>query len=257
MENEIEVMSKAEQVELEFLRLYDEFQVADAPERKKADIIDSFWEDIYKLVFKPRPGERFFNNTKSRLKTYDVEEVEEVCNKYITLCRRYGGVIKITEFANLTGIHRSTFNIWHERNKNGNGYIVNLNSKDIAEENRSIIYIYNNNDVDIVYNGNGKYVSGDNTKGLSSLRFDVTKKLQEAINSSNTNGLSQDTTGFIVQANNDPDALKNYARTQLEDRMNIMRRELVAEDIRAMLTARSGQNEPKQLETQDIVVDDR
>lgn len=255
MENEIEVMSKAEQVEAEFLRLYDEFQVADAPERKKADIIDSFWNDIYKAVFKPSKEEVLFNNTKTRLKTYDVEEVEEVCEKYITLCRRYGGVVKITEFANLTGLHRSTLYIWNNRNRNGSGYIVNLNSNDIAEEQRSIIYIYNNSGVDVVYNGNSRYMSGNNTRGLSSLRFDVVKKLQEAINSSNTNGLSQDTTGYIVQANNDPDTLKNYARTQLEDKLNIMKRELSGDDIRAMLTARDGQTGVKQIETQHLVSD--
>lgn len=215
-----EVLTKAEQVEEEFLRLYDEFHVFDAPERKKADIIDSFWDDIYKKVFKPKPGDKTYNNVKTTLKTYDVEEVEEVCKKYITLCQRYGGVIKITEFANLVGIHRATFNVWHNANKT-NGYICRLNSNDVDKENEGTIYILNDNSVDVIYNGNSKYMSDGNTKELSSMRYDVIKKLKESRGGQNTNGLSLDTMGNTVLANNDEEVNKMYAEKQRQNMLEM------------------------------------
>lgn len=207
-------MSRAEQVEEEFLKLYNDFSVADAPDKRKASIIDSFWNDIYKAVFEPLPDEVILNNSKSCLKTYDVQEVQEVCEMYIKLCQRYGGIIKINQFAKLTGIHRATFNVWHNAN-NTNGYICNLNSNDIDEENKSIIYILkDNNNVNVIYNGNSKaYInSKDNTRYLSSTRFDVIKKLREEMNDENTNSLEASNMGAVVRANNDEDVGKMYDR---------------------------------------------
>lgn len=209
MQNETEVLSVAEQVEEEFLRLYEECHAADAPERKKADVIDSFWSDIYKAVFKPIPGEQIFNNCKSRLKTYDVNEVQEVVEMYIKLCKRYGGVIKINQFGNLTGIHPSTLWLWNKNNNTGS-YIFNLNSSAITEEENSILYINNTGNGVIVYKGNSKYMSNNNTDVLSSLRFDVIKKLREEMQDSNTNGLSNDTMGHAIRANNEEELGKLY-----------------------------------------------
>lgn len=216
MQNETEILSVAEQIEEEFLRLYEECHAADAPERKKADVIDSFWSDIYKAVFKPSVNEAKINNSRSKLKTYDVTEVEEVVNMYIKLCKRYGGVIKINQFANLTGIHRATLWLWNTKN-NSSGYIFNLDSGSIAEEQSSIIYILkDNNDVDVIYNGNSKFVNGINSKDigntvyLSSTRFDVIKKLREEMQDSNTNGLSNDTMGHAIRANNEDELGKLY-----------------------------------------------
>lgn len=211
MKNKGEVLSKAEQIEEEFLKLYNDFCVFDAPEKKKASIIDSFWGDIYKIVFKPLPDEIIYNNSKSRLKTYDVQEVQDVCEMYVKLCQRYGGVIKINQFSKLTGIHRYTFNIWHNANKT-NGYICRLNNNEIVEENKSIIYILNNNGVDVVYNGNSKYMSCENTKELSSMRFDVVKKLREEMYDENTNSLEGTSMGPLARANNDEDVGKMYDR---------------------------------------------
>lgn len=209
---ESEVLTKAEQVEEEFLKLYNDFCVFDAPEKRKASIIDSFWNDIYKAVFEPQPDEVILNNSKSRLKTYDVQEVQEVCEMYIKLCQRYGGVIKINQFAKLTGIHRATFNIWHNANKS-NGYICNLSSSDIEEENNTIIYILkDNNEVDVIYNGNSKEQRGDNTRYLSPSRFDVIKKLREEMGDENTNSLEASNMGAVVRANNDEDVGKMYDR---------------------------------------------
>lgn len=211
---ESEVLTKAERVEEEFLKLYNNFCVFDAPEKRKASIIDSFWNDIYKAVFEPQPNEVILNNSKSKLRTYDVQEVQEVCEMYIKLCQRYGGVIKINQFAKLTGIHRATFNIWHNANKS-NGYICNLSSSDIDKENNSIIFILkDNNNVDVIYNGNSKaYInSKDNTRYLSTTRFDVIKKLREEMNDENTNSLEASNMGAVVRANNDEDVGKMYDR---------------------------------------------
>lgn len=218
---ESEVLTKAEQVEEEFLRLYNEFRVSDAPEKRRASIIDSFWNDIYKAVFEPLPGEVILNNSKSKLKTYDVQEVQEICEMYVKLCQRYGGLIKINQFAKLTGIHRATFNIWNKANKT-NGYICNLSNRDMEEENKSIIYILkDNNNVEVVYNGNSDaYVnSRDNTKYLSSTRFDVIKKLREEMGDENTNSLEATNMGAAIRANHDEDVAKMYDRQQQRNRL--------------------------------------
>lgn len=204
-----EVLSLAELTELAFKDLYIKYNIADAPEKRRADIIDSLWGDIYKTVFKPGDDEIRVNNCKSKLKPWNVEEVEEVCNIFIKLNKRYGGVIKYNQFSNLTGINRYTLYLWH-KNNNTNGYIFSLNSTAIDEEQRTTIYILNNNNVDVVYNGNFGRDRESNTKYLSSLRFDVIKKLQEEMQDANTNGLSNDTMGQIMRANNEEELGKLY-----------------------------------------------
>lgn len=204
-----ELLSVAEQVEEKFIELFEMYDVANAPERKKADVIDSLWNDIYIAIFKPRPEDKIYNNCKSRLKTYDVVEVEEVVNVFIKLCKRYGGVIKINQFSNLTGIHPSTLWLWNNNNKS-NSYIFNLDNNGVSEENNYIYIINNGNNDTVIYKGNSKYMSDDNTKGLSTLRFDVIKKLREEMQDSNTNGLSNDTMGHSVRANNELELGKLY-----------------------------------------------
>lgn len=206
-EQENEIMSLADMAETEFLRLYEFYDVANAPEKRKADIIDSLWPEIYKSVFKPTAEDVRYNNTKSKLKTYDVVEVEEVVNRFVILNKRYGGVIKFNQFANMTGIHRYTLYLWHKAN-NTNGYIFNLNNSDMEEENKYIYIISDNKGIVTEYKGNNKkLINGDI---LSSTRFDVIKKLQEEMQDSNTNGLSNDTMGQALRANNENELGKLY-----------------------------------------------
>ena len=205
-----EVLTLAELTEVAFKDLYIELCVADAPEKRKADIIDSMWNDIYKQVFKPGNDDILINNCKSKLKPWNIEEVEEVVNVFIKLNKRYGGVIKYNQFSNLTGIHRSTLDLW-EKHNNTSGYIFNLNSGALEEEQRTAIYILNNNNsVDVVYNGNFNRERDNNTKYLSTMRFDVRKKLRAEMQDSNTNGLSNDTMGHAIRANNEEELGKLY-----------------------------------------------
>lgn len=201
-----EMLTFADLVEFHFKKMYDDYNVAEAPEKRKADIIDSFWPDIYEIVFKPEYGDIRFNNCKSKLMTYNVHDIESVCNMFIKLNKRYGGVIKYNQFANLTGINRYTLYLWHKAN-NTKGYIFNLSNSDIQEECNNI-YIINNGNGDIVeYRGN-MYV--DTNDKLSCRRFDVIKKLQEEMQDSNTNGLSNDTMGHAMRANNEDELGKLY-----------------------------------------------
>ena len=220
-----DVLTVAERVKEEFLSLYNEYGVSEAPERRRADIIDSFWDDIYKAVFKPSAEDVTYNNAKSKLKTYNVQEVEEVCNVYIKLCKRYGGVIKFQQFANLTGIHRSTLWLWNKSN-NTDGYIFNLSQNAVDKENNTKIYILNNNNLDVKYNGN-RYRDDDNTERLSTLRFDVIKKLRAEMQDSNTNGLSIDTMGHMGRANNEDDLGKKWDAKRTAEQ----------ETIKSLLTA--------------------
>jgi hypothetical protein len=203
------IVTFSEQVEAEFLRLYEKYKVAEAPERRRADIIDSFWSDIYKLVFQPLPDEIRHNNLKSRLKPSNVFEVEEVTQMYINLCKRYGGVVKFNQFANLTGFNRYTLYLWHNDNTSGN-YIFNLSDNAMREEYKVLYIIINGDSVEYVdYN---KYYNNhsENGGGLNKARFDVIKKLQEEMQDSNTNGLSCDTMGHSVRANNEQELGKLY-----------------------------------------------
>lgn len=226
-----DVLTIAEQVEEEFLRLFDAFDVANSPDRKRADIIDSFWGDIYKKVFKPSPDQARLNNCNSKLKTYDVTEVQEVTEMYIKLCKRYGGIIKINQFTNLTGIHRATLWLWNNKNKS-NGYIFNLDTSSISEEQNTIIYILNNNGVDIYYGGN---TSNDNSV-LSSQRFDVIKKLREEMQDANTNGLSNDTMGHAIRANNEEELGKLYEPKRM------LQQETIRQSLSAAELPKLGQN---------------
>lgn len=218
-EQTAEAFTLAQLTEIEFLKLYNELHVYDAPEKRKADIIDSFWSDIYNIVFKPGYDDIRYNNCKSKLLTYNVHDVEDVCNMFIKLNKRYGGVIKYNQFSNLTGINRYTLYLWHKAN-NTNGYIFSLSKSDIEDEYNNIYIINNgNDDVNyIYYNGNGKDSGSDR---LSSMRFDVIKKLQEEMQDSNTNGLSNDTMGQALRANNEEELGKLYEPRRMVQREQI------------------------------------
>lgn len=221
-----EVLSYAEQVEECFLDLYMQYDVANAPEKRKSEIIDSFWSDIYKQVFKPdRPQN---NNCKSRLLVYDVENVQDVVEMYTNLCKRFGGVIKFNQFANLTGIHRDTLYRWHKYNTSGK-YVFMLNDTQYQEDSNVLMYIKTDNSIveyksKDIFDGNMVYDS-DNTDNiynnikansnqdrhiLSRQRYDVIKKLQEEMQDSNTNQLSNDTMGAAIRANNEEELGKLY-----------------------------------------------
>lgn len=199
-----EVLSFAEQVEEEFLYLYEKYDVANAPAKQKADIIDSFWSDIYKIVFKPDADYVRHNHQLSKLRTYDVQAVESVCDIFVKLNKRYGGVIKFNQFSNLTGIHRATLWLWNKSNTSNN-YIFNLNSNGVDEENNFVVYI-NDGDKGVKFVNNRWKDRGE----LSTIRFDVIKKLREEMQDSNTNGLSNDTMGHAIRANNEEELGKLY-----------------------------------------------
>ena len=57
-----DVLSLADQMYEEFLKQYNELDVESAPEKRKADIIDSIWLDIHNLVFKASPEDVKINN---------------------------------------------------------------------------------------------------------------------------------------------------------------------------------------------------
>lgn len=221
-------MTHAEQVEQIFLEIYNKLGVGVAPDKRRADIIDSIWGDIYNIVFKPDASTVRFNNCKSKLITYNVQDVADVCNMFIKLNKRYGGVIKYNQFCNLTGISRYTIYLWHAANKS-NGYIVNLSNDDISKES-SDIYIVNNDGTNnnyIYYNGNGH---GSNSSRLSTFRFDVVKKLQEEMQDANTNGLSNDTMGQVVRANNEEELGKLYEPKRMYQQ-ETFRRSLSASEL--------------------------
>lgn len=243
-----EVVSFADQVEEEFLRLYDSLDVSSAPEKRKADIIDSIWGEIYGKVFKPSPDDVLMNNCKSKLTPWKVEDVEAVTDMFIRLNRRYGGVIKYNIFSELTGISRETVDRWHRCNNSG-GYIFNLSESDIKDEYNNLYIIYNTKGEEIIYNGNA-YRSNDKA---SYRRYDVKKKLREAMQDSNTNGLSNDTTGHMVRANNEPELGKLYEPRRMIQHEQIKQALSVgdlpsAAEIEAAIT-------PNRIAVQDNVVD--
>ena len=222
-----EVLSYAEQVEECFLELYQRYDVANAPEKRKNEIIDSFWSDIYKQVFKP--GTPQYNNCKSKLYVYDVENMQEVVEMYINLCKRFGGVIKFNQFANLTGIHRDTLYRWHKYNTTGK-YIFVLNDTQYQEDSSIVMYVAIDNSIveyktKDVFNCEGNAIleniggniydniqanSNQDRHILSRQRYDVIKKLQEEMQDSNTNQLSNDTMGAAIRANNEEELGKLY-----------------------------------------------
>lgn len=214
-----EVLSFADMVEVEFLNLYNDLRVFEAPEKRKADIIDSLWADIYKKVFKPGPDDIKYNNQNSKLKTFDVINVQEVTEMFIKLNKRYGGVIKFNQFSNLTGIHPYTLNLWEKANTT-NGYIFNINNNDMNVEYNNL-YIIPSGDNKVIFKNNrcnkSSMYNKDNIDNidkynseLSTLRFDIKKKLRSEMQDSNTNGLSNDTMGQAIRANNEEELGKLY-----------------------------------------------
>lgn len=216
--NECEVLSFAEQVEEEFLHLYEKYDVANAPAKQKADIIDSFWSDIYKIVFKPDADFVRINQQVSKLRTYDIDAVRDVCDIFIKLNKRFGGVIKFNQFSNLTGIHRATLWLWNKSNTS-NGYIFNLNDTGVGEEGNFIIYV-NDGGKSVSYSGNGHKELNDR---LSTARYDVIKKLREEMQDSNTNGLSNDTMGHAIRANNEEELGKLYEPKRMMQQETVKR----------------------------------
>lgn len=216
MENQ-KVLTYAEQFETEFMRLYYELDVPTAPEKRKPFIFDSILIDIYPLVFKPTGTQA--NNSKSKLLYHNIQDIEEVTEMYIKLCMRFNGVIKYNSFCNLIGMNRYTLDLWN-KNNNTDGYIFTLNDNAIIEESNNNIYIvydsdnnnlYKNNNkyyVDRVYNNMCKYTEDEII--LSKKRFDIKKKLHDFMVDENTNGLSGDTVGYTIRANNDEDLGKLY-----------------------------------------------
>lgn len=211
------VLSYAEQFEAEFMRLYYDLDVPAAPEKRKPFIFDSILIDIYPLVFKPTGTQA--NNSKSKLLYHNIQDIEEVTEMYIKLCMRFNGVIKYNSFCNLVGMNRYTLDLWN-KNNNTDGYIFTLNDNAIMEESNNNIYIvydsdnnnlYKNNNkyyVDRVYNNMCKYTKDEII--LSKKRFDIKKKLHDFMVDENTNGLSGDTVGYTIRANNDEDLGKLY-----------------------------------------------
>lgn len=205
-DSEVEVLDYAKLFEVEFMRLYYELDVPSAPEKRKPDIIDSIFEEIYHIVFEP--DKRQENNIISKLLYHDIENIQAVCEMYIRLCKRFGGVIKFNSFANLTGIHRDTIHRWHTINKNrynNSQYIFTINEDEYNDDyNNGNIYIIKDNKVS-KWNNMYKYIDG-----LSNKRYDLYKKLQENMVDQNTNGLSTDTMGQAIRANNDEEIGKLY-----------------------------------------------
>lgn len=237
--NQTDIVDFAQQVELEFMRLYEYLDIGSAPERRKADMIDSLWTDIYKIVFKPDIDDIKYNNQNSKLKTYRVHDIESVCDMFIKLNKRYGGVIKFNQFANLTGIHRYTLYLWHKANKS-NGYIFNLSTQDVESEGNNI-YIYSG-DKAVEYRGN---INRDDDLNASTIRFDVIKKLQEEMQDSNTNGLSNDTMGHAMRANNEDELGKLYEPRRMQQQEQIKLEVRTAEQIAAKYGLELPDNEGK------------
>lgn len=98
---------------------------------------------------------------------------------------------------------------------------------------------------------NSWYRGEYNHGGLSNLYSDLVKKIQCLPKEQAINKMTGTPVSLIALANNEPEFRMEYnSKRQLEEETT---RRLSDNDIRAMLTARSGQKEPKQLEVQDIV----
>ena len=180
--NAVEVLSYAEQVEQLFLDLYAQYDVANAPEKKRANIIDTFWKDIYNQLFKPDTKQN--NNLKSKIKPYDVNTIESILDTFVMLCNRYGGVILIDSFCNLIGYSRSTVYLWNQKNT----------SNRYKDDNMS-----------------------EEEKVLSRLRYDVVKKLREEEQKQSKLHLSNSDIGMIFRSNNEDElGLKYDAKRTIE-----------------------------------------
>ena len=149
--DQVEVLTYPEQIESIFLDLYAKYDVANAPEKKRANIIDTFWKDIYIQLFKPDTPQ--YNNCKSKIKPYDIPTIESILNTFVKLCNRYNGVVLIDSFCDLIGYSRNAVYMWNKAN-NSNNYIFTLDPNiDDVEEN--ILYIYvNDNSVKCIKDNN-------------------------------------------------------------------------------------------------------
>lgn len=202
------VLTLPEQIEDEFIRIYKELEVANAPDKRKADIIDTiFSSEIHNKFFKPRKNDICYNQTKTRIKLYDVQLMAELTETFIKLNKRYGGVVKINQFANMSGITYATLSRWHLLNKSNN-YIFTLNKEDCLKDLSDIIYICPNGE-SIKYKSNSPNIYSPNDEA-SYYRFDVIKRLKKDMYDSNTNGLSNDTMGNALRANNEEELGKMY-----------------------------------------------
>lgn len=90
--------------------------------------------------------------------------------------------------------------------------------------------------------------------GLSILYSELVKKIQCLPKEQTINRMTGTPVNLLALANNEPEFRMEYnSKRQIEE---VTARQLSGEDIRAMLSTRNGQNEPKQIEIQDAVVDD-
>lgn len=239
-EKSAEVVSFADQVEAEFTRLYQQYRIADAPERRVPDMIDAIWPKIYKKIFELDESGSWINCSHTRLRTWRYLDVESVCDTYINLCRVYGGKIKLNSFCELTGIHRYTLDLWHEKNIN-NTDVFELSMKDIEKEYKDTVYIFNNiNGEDIVRRPEWHEMK------LSTKRIDVRKKIVAAAREQSRNARSIDTVGNIQMSNNDEELGFLYD-TKRDFRKESIRQALTVDDLPKL------GNLNRSAETQDIV----
>lgn len=214
---DVDILTYPEEIERIFLDLYEKYNVANAPEKKRANIIDTFWRDIYTQLFKPDTPQ--YNNCKSKIKPYDIPTIESILNTFVKLCNRYNGVVLIDSFCDLIGYSRNAVYMWNKAN-NSNNYIFTLdpNINDIEE---NILYIYvNNNSVKCVKDNNNRYKDinmSEDDKILSRLRYDVVKKLREEEQKQSKLHLSNSDIGMIFRSNNEDElGLKYDAKRTFE-----------------------------------------
>lgn len=215
--DQVEVLTYPEQIESIFLDLYAKYDVANAPEKKRANIIDTFWKDIYIQLFKPDTPQ--YNNCKSKIKPYDIPTIESILNTFVKLCNRYNGVVLIDSFCDLIGYSRNAVYMWNKAN-NSNNYIFTLDPNiDDVEEN--ILYIYvNDNSVKCIKDNNNINIyknMSENEKLASRLRYDVVKKLREEEQKQSKLHLSNSDIGMIFRSNNEDElGLKYDAKRTFE-----------------------------------------
>lgn len=221
---EKEILSYAEQIEGEFIRLF-ELYARGTKDREKMDIIDSFFHEIGQKILKAEPDAVKYNRCKSKILPYDVKQVEEITRLYINLCRRFGGTVKLLSICELFNYELQSVINWNNAN-NTDGYILSLKPEEEEKEKINIIdynlnmskkgkcnisenkyiYINNNNELPIIFNNTDNSAA----KKLSSKRFDIYKMIKQAIRAQNDNGLSASPMGQVVRANNDEEVGKMY-----------------------------------------------
>lgn len=214
--DQVEVLTYAEQIESIFLDLYAKYDVANAPEKKRANIIDTFWKDIYTQLFKPETKQN--NNCKSKIKPYDVNTIESILDTFVMLCNRYGGVILIDSFCNLIGYNRYTLYLWNKANKS-NRYIFNIDPNYIDDEYNNISIIYDGNSINCINDNSNifRYNRDKDSQILSRIRFDVVKKLREEEQKQSKLHLSNSDIGMIFRSNNEDElGLKYDAKRTFE-----------------------------------------